>query len=124
MSETDAPGADHGMMEGAHPAAGMHASEPGRGSEDAGEPQSPAAEAFRDAATAMHEAMDIEFGDDADVDFARGMIGHHQGAIEMARVVLEHGSDPELKQLAENIIEAQEAEIAFLREWLAEHSAD
>jgi uncharacterized protein (DUF305 family) len=68
----------------------------------------------------MHEAMDIEFSDDADIDFARGMIGHHEGAMAMARIVLEHGEDDDLRQLAEEIIEAQEAEIEFLRDWLAE----
>jgi hypothetical protein len=81
---------------------------------------SPATEAYRAANIAMHEAMDIDFTDDADIDFARGMIGHHQGAIDMARIVLEHGEDPELRQLAEEVIEAQEAEIEFLRGWIAE----
>ena len=70
----------------------------------------------------MHEAMDFEFSDNADLDFARGMIGHHQGAIDMARIVLEHGEDPELRQLAQEIIEAQKAEISFLQNWIAEHA--
>jgi hypothetical protein len=83
---------------------------------------SPATEAYRAANLAMHEAMDIEFSDDADIDFARGMIGHHQGAIDMARIVLEHGEDPDLRQLAEEILEAQEAEIAFLQNWIAENA--
>lgn len=77
--------------------------------------------AFMAASEAMHTGMDIAFTDDADVDFALGMIPHHQGAIDMAKVVLEHGSDPELRALAQEIIAAQEAEIAFLRAWLAEH---
>ena len=68
----------------------------------------------------MHRDMAIEYTGDADADFARSMIPHHQGAIDMAQVELEHGTDPELRRLAEEIIAAQEAEIAFLRAWLKE----
>ena len=42
-------------------------------------------------------------------------------AIDMARVVLEHGDDPEVKKLAEGIIAAQEGEIAWMQDWLAKH---
>ena len=80
---------------------------------------SAATKAYKAANDKMHRDMNIRFTGDADRDFAAGMIPHHQGAIDMARVVLRHGKDPEMKRLAESIIAAQEAEIAQLRAFLA-----
>lgn len=81
--------------------------------------QGPVSRAFAEANMRMHEAMDIEYTGEADVDFARAMIAHHTGAIDMARIELDHGSDPEMRKLAEDVIAAQSEEIEFLREWLA-----
>ena len=66
----------------------------------------------------MHANMDIAYSGDADADFVRGMIPHHQGAIVMAKVVLAHGKDPEIRKLAESVVRDQEKEVAQMREWL------
>jgi len=79
--------------------------------------------ALEEANAAMHQSMAIEMTGDVDVDFMRGMIPHHQGAIDMAVIVLKYGKDPEVRKLAEEIVAAQETEIAFMKEWLKKNGA-
>ena len=81
----------------------------------------PASMAFMEANDRMHQNMMMEYTGNADVDFIKGMIPHHQGAVEMAKIVLEHGTDPDVKKLAEEIIAAQETEIKWMTEWLAKN---
>ncbi len=82
----------------------------------------PSTQAYRDAMMTMHKGMDIPYTGDADRDFVAGMIPHHQGAVDMARVELKYGKDPALHRLARQIIAAQEKEIAFMRKWQARHA--
>jgi uncharacterized protein (DUF305 family) len=66
----------------------------------------------------MMQAMQIS---DPDVAFVKGMIPHHQGAIDMAKVVLQYGKDDTVKAWANQIIAAQEKEIAEMQDWLKTH---
>ena len=68
---------------------------------------------------AMHAPMMEGMMDpDPDAAFVRGMIPHHQGAIDMARVQLKYGTDRELRALAAHIIADQEIEIRQMSNWL------
>ena len=57
-----------------------------------------------------------------DADFTRNMIAHHQGAVDMAKIVIAFGKDPRIRQLAENVIKQQEGEVATMKAWLAENA--
>jgi uncharacterized protein (DUF305 family) len=83
--------------------------------------QGASSKAFAKANARMHKDMAIDYSGNADADFVRGMIPHHQGAIDMARIELQYGKDPELRKLAEAIVKAQETEIAEMNAWLKAH---
>ena len=62
----------------------------------------------------MMAAMAIKPSGDIDRDFAAMMIPHHQGAIEMAQAELRHGSNEQLRRIAQEIIVEQQQEIAAM----------
>jgi uncharacterized protein (DUF305 family) len=81
----------------------------------------PATSAYKDAARKMHIDMAVPYSGDADKDFAAVLVAHQKGAVELAKVELKYGTDPDLRKHAEEFIAAQEKEKAFLEAWQAKH---
>lgn len=60
----------------------------------------------------------------ADIDFMTGMIGHHAQAIVISRWAPSHGASPAILRLTERIINAQQDEIATMRQWLLDRDQE
>ena len=71
----------------------------------------------------MMSAMKVRPSGDVDADFVAMMVPHHQGAIDMAKVQLLHGKDPQMRRLAQEIITDQQLEIELMQRWLKAHVA-
>lgn len=77
---------------------------------------------YTKAMTSMHNEMMVGMGyNDPDTAFAKGMLGHHRGAIDMAKIELKYGTDEAMRKLAQDIIDAQQVEIDIMNKWLASH---
>ena len=85
--------------------------------------RSPAEKANAAVMSRMMKAMAVKSTGDADRDFVLMMMPHHQGAIDMARVELQYGKDPALRELAKDVVSAQEKEIELMKAWLAKHGS-
>ena len=73
----------------------------------------------------MHAVMrSIQPSGSADADFVGLMLPHHQAAIDMARVELTQGKDPQMRRLAQEIIVDQQSEIDLMHLWLKQHGPD
>lgn len=67
----------------------------------------------------MTAGLEGKTGEEFDKAFLEEMIVHHEGAIEMAEMLLANTQRPELKMLGENIIAAQTGEVEIMKGWLA-----
>ncbi|BDH47678.1 hypothetical protein TUM12370_37220 [Salmonella enterica subsp. enterica serovar Choleraesuis] len=86
------------------------------------EASTPMQQEYQQQMSAMHESMMSGMMDtNPDRAFARSMLAHHIGAVEMAKTELKYGKDPQMRQLAANIIEAQQKEITQMKAWIAAH---
>ena len=65
----------------------------------------------------MTSGLNNKTGDEFDKAFLTEMIAHHQGAVDMAKLVLENSKRPELIKMANDIISAQTKEIETMRNW-------
>ena len=103
-------------MQGTHDMQGPHGAQGAQGAHGAHGARDNSANAFQremDASMAqmMQDMHSPGYVGHADVDFLAMMIPHHAGAVDMARLVLQHGRDPATRQLAEDIIAGQTIEI-------------
>jgi uncharacterized protein (DUF305 family) len=103
-------------------AQGMKKSDPHAAGHAVHASDSTSTKAFKEAHIKMTRDMTVSYSGNTDLDFVRGMIPHHQGAIDMAKVQLAHGKDPAIRTLAEKIIVDQEKEIAQMKDWLKKNA--
>lgn len=71
----------------------------------------------------MKEMNSMKMSGDMDHDFATMMRRHHQSGIEMAKMQLQSGKDPEMRKIAQKILDGQQKEIEELDRWLKGHQA-
>ena len=96
----------------------MTAQDTGSGKEP---PPTAATRGYMDAATQMHLDMNVHYTGDADKDFAAVIAAHNKGAVALARIELAHGTDPDMRKLAEAVIAGSEKDAAAISVWQAAH---
>lgn len=79
-------------------------------------------ELMKDAMNIMqHDMESANVSGNPDHDFVAMMIPHHQGAVDMAKVLLLYGKDPAVRTLAQQTITQQTEQIEMMRAWLRTH---
>lgn len=82
-------------------------------------------QAYAKSMNAVHGDMMLGIADPVpDMAFARGMLPHHIGAVDMAKIELKYGTDEEMRKLAQDIIDAQQPEIKIMQNWIAANKTD
>ena len=86
----------------------------GHGTPDAA---TPGDAAFAASEAAMHAGMARASGQTVDEAYIAKMIEHHRGAVAMAEVALRESRDPEVRRMAQVVVDTQTREIAEMRAW-------
>lgn len=87
----------------------------------AGKSAGPAMQMHQHMMEGSRQAMRMKSSGDIDRDFATMMRQHHRMGIQMAEQEVQSGKDPEMKELAQKILDSQKEEVKQFDEWLAEH---
>lgn len=77
----------------------------------------PGDQAFAASEAEMHEKMAAASGQTIDQAYVAKMIAHHEGAVAMAEVALRDSRDPEIRRMAQSVVDAQTREIAEMKAW-------
>jgi uncharacterized protein (DUF305 family) len=77
----------------------------------------PGDRAFAASEAQMHEKMAAASGQTVDQAYVAKMIAHHEGAVAMAKVALRDSRDPDIRRMAQSVVDAQTREIAEMKAW-------
>lgn len=77
----------------------------------------PGDQAFAASEAEMHEKMAAASGQTLDQAYVAKMIAHHEGAVAMARVALSESRDPDIRRMAQAVVDTQTREIAEMKAW-------
>lgn len=81
-------------------------------------PEPPASTlAFGEHVNRMSLHMSIVYTNQADRDFASLLTGHRRGLFELAQIELKHGTDPQMRAIAQRIVDDHAAEDVLLQAW-------